>query len=160
MCAELEVEWRLQGPKGPLRSLLASPDPVDRSSRLASQRGPGEQRAWKAAAGIKYTASAGGAPRSAPHLPVCVAHSIKQESFLCPPLLEASWERQPRLRRTRTVRVGGQDQTVVGSTSWPGHAVRAREKGPKRGSFFGRDLLGLPIRGPFGVTGLGVLYSS
>ena len=117
VCAELEVQWRLQGPKDPLRSLLACPDPVDRSSRLASWRGPGEQHAGKAAAGIKHTASAGGAPRPDPHLAVCAAHSIKQESLFCPPLLVASWQRQPRLRRTRTGSVGRQYQTAVGSAA-------------------------------------------
>ena len=95
-------------------------------------------RLWGAAsweAGIKHTASVPGAQRSGPTPCSCVpSDSFRQESFFCPPLLAASWKRQPRLRKTRRDRVGGNTHTAVGIKAQIGDGDRVLEKGHKTGS--------------------------
>ena len=86
----------------------------------------------------------------APHLPLCAADSLRQESFFCPPQLAAYWKRHHRLRGTRKDRVGGNTWTVVGRETQTEYGDRVWNKGQKAGSYYwaaAGGLLRMPILG-------------
>lgn len=68
-----------------------------------------------------------------PHLPVDATDSNKQ-NFFYPSLLGISWKRQLQQRRTSRERVGGKDNSIVGSAVQPEDEVSAGEMDNTRGS--------------------------
>ena len=68
------------------------------------------------------------------HLPVDAADSNKQESFFSPSLLAVSWKRQLQQRKTSRQRVGGKDNSIVGSAVQPEDEISAGGMDNTRGS--------------------------
>ena len=88
----------------------------------------------EASAGIKHTVSGAGTLRSDPTPALDAADSNKQENFFYTSLLGVSWKRQLQQRRTSRERVGGKDNSIVGSAVQPEDEVSAGEMDNTRGS--------------------------